>query len=76
MGTKRDCKGCRFFQAFPKNRTGECRRNPPVITLATCMPPEGMRTVACWPAVMDDQWCGAHESKLHIALEPEDAEPR
>ena len=49
----RECANCRFFQADQADEFyGQCRRNPPVVM---------GNTLAQWPRLHSDDWCGRHQ---------------
>lgn len=59
--TLRACKICIFHVKEPKETNGTCRRMPPqlvVVPQQDALGRTGIATVAMFPAVQPDAWCG------------------
>lgn len=61
------CSTCRFFYGIV-DRRGACRRSAPVPQPRGPELEKREETIAVWPLVFADDWCGEHETPAELEM--------
>jgi len=61
MEREEKCLECHYWEPIDSKDTGECRFNPPTLTVKG-------RATNCWPKTNGEDWCGQFKKTPPIPL--------